>query len=204
MAILNELINRSQKETESPKEYYQAIINLCSLANPDMTEVGKISHLLRGLNSSLREKMILMCPSSANDFLQKINMLHVAAPTKKEGDLNVVELLTKALAIKQNTEPSLLNVDDREMAYVKKELKNLSDKMEQLCNGNGDRYDGRRGTGGNEERSCHYCGIKGHLMKDCKRKNGYRRDNRYQSNDQRGQRGSSPNFGRQGNGRGRW
>ena len=54
-------------------------------------------------------------------------------PSSKSDQNNVVELLAKALADKPNPEPSLLNVDDKEMTYFKKELRNLSQRMDQLC-----------------------------------------------------------------------
>ena len=68
MAILNELVNRCQKDGESPQDYYQSMITLCSLANSNMTEVEKVSHLLRGLNPTIREKIVLMCPNFSQRF----------------------------------------------------------------------------------------------------------------------------------------
>ena len=173
MAILNELCNRSQRDNETPHEYYQSIIGLCSLANPAMTEVEKINHLLRGLNNGLREKMILMCPSTSQDFLEKLNRIHVNIPPRvKDDQSNVVEILAKALANKQQVEPSLLNVDDKEITFLRNELKNLSQKMDDMCmkNGNGtDRYQSRNRYQ-SDDRTCYYCGIKGHLRNDCRKK----------------------------------
>ena len=202
MAVLNELCNRRQKESESPKDYYQSVITLCSMANPLMSEVEKISHLLRGLTVSLREKMILMCPTSAKDFLEKMNMLNVSTPSSSKTDQsNLVELLAKALAEKQSIAPTLLNVDDKEISYLRKELKNLSQRMDELCQGNQHQGTFSRNTV-RDDRSCHFCGIKGHFARDCRKKKREQSQgsNRYEN--KRYQRGSSP--GRQGNGQGRW
>ena len=203
MAILNELVNRCQKDGESPQDYYQSMITLCSLANSNMTEVEKVSHLLRGLNPPIREKIVLMCPTSAKDFLDKLNRLNVVMPSSQCDQNNVVELLAKALADKQNPEPSLLNVDDKEMSFFKKELRNLSQRMDQLCQAqDSNRSRQRRDYTQIEERSCHYCGIQGHLMRDCRK----RRNNQFKSSgyQRRSEIQSSPGRGRQENGRGRW
>ena len=209
MAILNELCNRCQRDNETPHEYYQSVIGLCSLSNPAMTEVEKINHLLRGLNNGLREKMILMCPSTSQDFLDKLNRIHVNVPSRMKDDQSNVVEIAKALANKQQVEPSLLNVDDKEISILRDELKNLSQKMEEMCikNSNGtNRYQDRNRYSG-EARTCYYCGARGHLQNDCRKKRGD--DYRQRNDHQYRQRGDSPRRnsfspGRQGNGQGRW
>lgn len=61
---------RFQGETEPFETYYYDVLNFCNIVDPNMAELQKVRHLIRGMRSSLMEKIYPLGCSTAAELLQ--------------------------------------------------------------------------------------------------------------------------------------
>ncbi|KAH6931345.1 hypothetical protein HPB50_023910 [Hyalomma asiaticum] len=73
------LENRVQVPSESPKQYYYDVLQLCARVDQDMKEKDRVRHLLRGLRADALEKMVLTNPTSTGQFSQTLPRINHAA-----------------------------------------------------------------------------------------------------------------------------
>ena len=78
------LMNRKQGVHELAQNYFYDILALCSKFNPQMNETEKLLHLLRGVEPSLAQRIIMFNPKTIQEFLElakRSKTMYIGAPS---------------------------------------------------------------------------------------------------------------------------
>ena len=75
----SQLICRVQGLSEPIHQYYYDMMQLCHRANPHMAESEKLTHIMRGIKSSILEKVLVLEPKNCKDLLNKSKSVEEAA-----------------------------------------------------------------------------------------------------------------------------
>lgn len=189
----NLLTNRIQNMTEPAHQYYYDVLRLCNKVNPDMGEDEKITHLIRGLKSSILEKVLVLEPKDCKDLLSKIKSVEEAEIlANSRPNYNYVLFNQKISALSQDANVS--SPDEfikskktkSEIEPKSDEIKQISDMMRTLLGEIRSRdtrkVDNNKGRDPSPPKTkqttrtvdgkivCRYCTKVGHFEKNCFRK----------------------------------
>ena len=184
-ALFTTLLNHTQRPGQDPIEFYRKTIQLCRQVNAQMQEPEILNHLLRGIEPSLRDKLILMCPTTSADFLAKLQLLcsSTPIPTSAPNDqAKLIETLALALVEKQQphaVEPQFYQRPEHDELYeLRVRVRELERQLAEARS---------RPSSPQEYRRCFLCGRQGHIARFCRSQ---------PTSTQPRSRHSSPNFRR--------
>ncbi|GFV46232.1 CCHC-type domain-containing protein [Trichonephila clavipes] len=67
----HELKNRAQKMGENTQSYIQSVLVLCHKVNPKITEIEKVSHLVKGIAEDVYQSLLVKDISFTSDFIKE-------------------------------------------------------------------------------------------------------------------------------------
>ena len=191
----NLLTYRYQGLTEPVHKYFYDIVRLCNRVNPSMSEEEKITHILRGLKSSILEKALILEPKNCKDLLNKVRSIEEAEylsqvrPSYNNCLLNA-KVQESSVATSEDKDKDICPPESEKEKSDTTELVSLmKDMLSEYKNLRSNRYKNKGNQNnwhGNQNREqggpvpnrrtltgapiCNYCQKPGHLERDCFKK----------------------------------
>ena len=182
----SQLICRVQGLNEPIHQYYYDMMRLCHRVNPLMAESEKLTHIMRGLKSTILEKVLVLEPKDCKDLLSKSKSVEEAeylANSRPSYNYFLLQDRDKLDENSQNQSPN----QSLSQSQTNPQSTNNPNEMQELCNAlkaiigrigsryqqrkpwqNGNRNDQRRPSRTIDGRPvCYTCNIAGHYSTSC-------------------------------------
>ena len=163
-----------QAETEDPEDYIIKIDALCEKANPNMTGQSRVNKVIQGLLPSIRKEVITRNNETIDELAKSIRTIKTNKALYKDETNELLHKLIDTIEKKDEQKEVTNSIPNQPTTYA-----NATKGFNRGNNGGfrggfrGGRGRGRNFRSNNGFRtnlSCHFCGIPGHLIKDCRKK----------------------------------
>ena len=179
MGLDYQLSRTKLKPGDNPINYYQKVMQLCSLLDPQMDEGRKLRELYRGLDEVKRHLMLLAQPQDTEEFWRKLIIINQSLGFSKlynveeERKEKVIALLEQDSDFKKNEKgmTELMRALMLDIASLKEEIKYLKERTpnqnfrNQRPYGMGPNPNNTRTIDGRPK--CFTCNRPGHIARDC-------------------------------------
>lgn len=178
-----QLQERRQQAEETPQQYVSSMLQLCSRANPAMTDPEKVRCLLRGLRPEMMERVAITNPRTPAEFLQHLQRLtHVGAmarhalltmPTHPLPGFAASPALATFHAGEERQRvaaPSTSQDTAAILGALQDSLRTLTTAIERMGQTQSQRFPVRRVRGQGGQPVCFHCRRPGHIMRQCQQR----------------------------------
>ena len=163
---LDELEGRRMQEGESPLNFAQDVLRLCTEVDPGMDGDTRLRHLHRSLLPRFQKDMLLMDPKDTAAFTEKLVKLSAAGagrrPAEDLSTRTLVSALVATLVDQRRQDATAMATACTADMDVAEALDRLNQRLDEV-------ELGRRRTPVNRQNvTCYNCDRKGHFQYECR------------------------------------